>query len=290
LRGADLREADLHDVDLRGADLSGADLRGADLRRARTGLGTNAAVVQTFVAALVAALGGYTSSWLGETIRHAFQSPNPARQLGGVILGAEILLCLGAMVWRGTFFTLTRVLPPTVALLLLSTVGVMVARGTVQGSGSAIIALVVLFVVVLLAVALARAMALGVHTLSVVVVFVAWLLGASAASGRVLMILTAVATIVAGMRAAAGSETSPRLSRWAARIATLGGTSFRSADLRGARVAEARFRCADLRGARLDGLDWQAVREVAFCAFEDGSAPARKTGGSPVLRAWRHPA
>jgi uncharacterized protein YjbI with pentapeptide repeats len=276
LRGRDLRGEDLSGADLRGKDLSRADLRDSDLRRVKTGLGTRAAVGLSLVAAAIAAVGGVTSSWLGHMIEQAVRSPDGAMQMAGVVLLSELLLCLSAMVWRGTFYVLARILPPTLALILLSTVAHVVVQRSSRGLGPVVLAIVALFVVVLLAVTLARAIAAGVGVPAMLAVVVAWLLGARAASGHVAALLTAAATVVAGMRAAAGSATSPRLSRWAPRIAALGGTSFHGADLRGARVADASFRCTDLRGARFDGVDWNSAREVDFCVFDDvAGAPAR---------------
>jgi uncharacterized protein YjbI with pentapeptide repeats len=276
LRGQDLSGKDLSGADLRGADLSRANLRDADLQGARTGLGTTAAVGLTVAACAIAVVGGFTASWLGHTIRRALQSADGETQLAGVVLTAELLLCLFTMVWRGTFFTIARVLPPTIALLVLSTVLMVAVGGSSRGLGPAIIAIAVLFVVVLVAVTFARAIAAGVHSLSMVAVVVAWFLGARAASGHVTALLTAFATVVTGMRAASGSETSPLLSRWVRRIATVGGTSFRGADLTGARVADAVFRSTDLRGARFDGVDWNAAREVSFCAFDSGANVAQR--------------
>lgn len=277
LRGADLRGADLQGADLRGVDLTGADLREADLRGARTGLGTKSVVVQTGVAVVVALVGGFVTSWMGEWIRRAVQSPDVGMQIGGVILAAEFVICLVAMAWRGTWFTMRRVLPPTTALLLLTALGLTIVRGSVHGSGYLILLLVLLFTVIVSAVVLARAMASAVHRLAAVAVLAAWIVGASGATGRGAVILVAIATLIAGTRAAAGSDTSPGLSRWAVRMATWGGTSLRGADLRGAKMTDARIRCTDLRGARFEGVDWSAAREIDFCRFAPGeAAPPRK--------------
>jgi len=283
LRGADLHGADLQRADLRGVDLSGADLREADLGEVRTGLGTGAAIAKTVAAAAIAAAGGFTSSWVGQAIRHAVQSHDPVDQIGGVLLSAELAICLGAMVWRGTLFTAERVLAPTTSLLLLTSIGLVSLRGSVHGSGLLILTVLALFSVMVAAVALARAMASAVSRLSLIVVLVAWLLGARGASGNAAAVLVALATAVAGFRAAGGSEGSPRISAWARRLATLGGTSFRSADLRNAKLADAQLRCADLRGARLDGVDWSVAREIDFCRFDGvACAPPRKK----IPRAW----
>jgi hypothetical protein len=277
LRGADLRGADLHGADLRGVDLTGADLREADLREARTGLGRRAVVVQTLAALAVAATGGFASSVLGQTIRRAWQSPSHEERIGGVVLAAELFLCLATMTWRGTGFTLQRVLPPTVGLLLLTSLGLIVLHGSVRGSGLVILAVVILFVVMIAAVTLARAIAAGISRLVLVAVLAAWLVAARGASGNLTAMLVAVATGIAGMRAAGGSLTSPGLSRWVRRFTTWGGTSFRSADLRNANLADARLRCSDLRGAHFDGVEWGAAREVDFCRFDEvPGVPARK--------------
>jgi hypothetical protein len=269
LRGADLRGADLRQADLRGVDLCGADLRHADLSGARTGLGKTAAVLHIGGASLVSAAGGFTSSWLGQFIQDTLQSPDEARQIGGLLLSAEFVICLVAMVWRGTLFTVQHVLLPTGALLLVTCAGMLVLRQTVHGSGLLVASLVVLFAAMFGAVVVARASAAAAHGLGTVAVLVAWFLGALVAKGHFMAMLVAMATAVAGLRAAAGSTTSPRLSRWVRHLAAVGGTSMRAADLRHANFTGARLRSSDLRGAKLDGCELRGARELRFCRLDD---------------------
>jgi len=284
LRGADLNGVDLHRADLRGVDLSDADLRGADLREVRTGLGKGAAVAMTVAAMAIAAGGGFVASWVGETVRRAIQSRDPARETAGVLLAVEILVCLAAMMWRGTRFTVERVMAPTGMVLVVTSLGLLVLRGSFRGSGLTMLTLLVLFSVMVAADVLARAIASAVGPVSTVALLAAWILGARGASGNIAVVLVAIATFVAGRRAAGGSEGSPRLSAWVRRLATLGGTSFRSADLRDAKLGGARLRCSDLRGARLDGVDWLVAQEIDFCHFDAvACAPPRK---KKISRAW----
>ena len=276
LRGADLHGADLHDADLRGADLSGADLRGADLRGACLGLTPSASALHTAAAAAVAALGGFTASWTGERIRAALLSDDGARQIGGLLLSAELLICLVAMVWRGPWFALRRVLPPTTALLLLTSLGAIVVRRSF--AGLVVVGFVLLIAVVCTAELLARGLSRAVSKLAVVVVLGAWLVGARLASGQLTAVLVAVATGIAGMHA--DDRRTPWLTRQVRRFATVGGTCLRTADLRDARLTDARLHSSDLRGARLEGADWRSAREIRFCRFDDesGTGPPSSTG------------
>lgn len=276
---ADLHDADLRCADLRGTNLSGADLRGADLRGALTGLGRRALVLKLAATAAACAGGGVVASWLGETIKKAMDSPDAGVRTGGYIVSAEIILCLIALVWRGTLYVLRSILPPTTALLFLAAVELSAFRGPVHGVrlALAVFALVGLFVVLVGVVSLGRAVASGSHNIGLLLMLVAWLLGAQVFGGQVFSVLMAVATAVAGMRARAGSSTSPRLSRWAHLLGTRGGTSFRGADLGGALVADARFRNSDFRGVRAEGVDWESCSELDFCQFDESpSVPPRK--------------
>jgi hypothetical protein len=137
--------------------------------------------------------------------------------------------------------------------------------------------LIALFVLLVATITFARAVAMAAHKLAIVAVLVGWMVGVRGASGTVFAIVTAVATAVAGARAALGHGSSPVLSRWVERMASFGGTSFRGANLDGARVAEARFKSADFRGAHFDAVDWTSPLEVDFCRFDEGPhSPPRK--------------
>ena len=140
-----------------------------------------------------------------------------------------------------------------------------------------VVALMTLFLVMSATATLARAVASASHRAALVVVMMAWVVGARGASGHGLPLLVAITAAVASARAKAGSETSPKISRWVARLATRGGTSFRGADLREAKLAGASLRNVDFRGARLDGVDWGSPRELEVCCFDGAlTAPARK--------------
>jgi Pentapeptide repeats (8 copies) len=288
LRGADLQGADLHEADLRGADLSGADLRGADLRGARTGLGPRALVVDLVIASAASCAAGFVASWMGAFIATANRSGDPSVHGAGLILSSELALCLVAILWRGTWFTMRHVAFPTMALLAVMAIQLAIVEGRAHAAllALAVVGLSILFAAMIATVALARAVASASHALPVVVlVAAAWFAGAAAAHGRILAVTVAVVATVAAARAKAGSSSSPRLSRWLRCIATRGGTSFRNADLRNANVADVLFRNADFRGARFDGVDWGASSEIGVCSFDEGGeVPPPK----PLRRPDRH--
>jgi uncharacterized protein YjbI with pentapeptide repeats len=288
LRGADLQGADLHQADLRGVDLSGADLRGADLRGARTGLGPRALVVDLVLASAAAGAAGFVASWMGAFIAKANHSADPSTHGAGLILSSELALCLLAILWRGTWFAIRHVALPTMVLLVVMAIQLALLEGKTHAAllALSVVGLSFLFGAMMTTVALARAVASASHVLPVVVLVAgAWFAGAAAEHGRLLAVTVAVVATVAAARAKAGSSSSPRLSRWLKRIATRGGTSFRNADLRGARVTDALFRNADFRGARCDGIDWDASSEIGVCSFDEGGdAPPAK----PLRRARRH--
>jgi uncharacterized protein YjbI with pentapeptide repeats len=115
-----------------------------------------------------------------------------------------------------------------------------------------------------------------VSKLAVVVVLGAWFVGARLASGQLAAMLVAVATGIAGMHA--DDRRTPWLTRQVRRLATVGGTRLRTADLREARFTDAQLRSSDLRGAQLDGADWRSAREVRFCRFDDESGTGPSSG------------
>lgn len=271
LSGRDLQRASLHGADLRGANLRGADLRDADLSDVRAGMRRGWSVV-TFVAALAISIGaGVAAGYAGRLLEHVVRSPLlPSRALG-LFVAASLAVLLATAALRGLAFAFTRVLPVIVCAAALGAIAA-VASGAGTGHALlAVIAFVCVVALILVLATLARLVAGGVGAFFFLVVAVCGALSSVAIGGGLTATAVAVAAMVAGQRALHGALGFPMLVRFATALAVRGGTSFRDADLRGARLTRARLSACDFRGAKLEGasLDDAELRLSLF----DGEPP-----------------
>jgi len=276
----DLHGADFTGANLRGADFGGADLSDANFEDARIGLGRGAVALYGLSAAALGALTGFLASWLGEHVRRAFDSPFPGTRLVAFVITAEIVLYVLAALWRGTPFAMRQVALP--GLALLATTGVIAIVFGAPGARVATLfataaATTALFVLVIAVAAFARGLATAGSRVLMAAVLAATVLGVRRADGTGLAVTVALVSTVASGWVRRGDRRMPGAARALEELKTVGGTSFRDANLAGANFTGARVRNTDFRGARLERARFDGAREIAFCRFDPGAAPAART-------------
>jgi uncharacterized protein YjbI with pentapeptide repeats len=276
-RGHALRDADLHGSDLRGADFSGADLRGADLRATRMGLAQPWASF-LFAIALGLSLGiGLIAGWAGERLAELVRSDQARARVLGVFLSVELIAFLVVAVVRGIDAAARRVLPVAIGLAALVAI-LAVATGWGPGTGALMVfAFSALLLVLFVFVTLARAVAATEGAVIFAVVAISGAVAGSVTGGGLYATAIAVAGMLAARRSMAGKG-APRIERVSLAFACRGGTRFRGADLRNAKLDAARVRNADFRSARLTGARFDGAR-IDFSLLDPGSM--KRSASSP---------
>lgn len=268
----ELAGADLSARDLRGLDFSNADLRDANLSKVRTGLDPGWTFVMLMASLSISVLLGVATGIAGNRLSRLLVSNDLRIRVVALLLSAELLVFLVLSVWKGLRFAVRFVLIPSAAIAIaLSVVGASLG-GTGVGGIVMLTFTVMLFAVIALG-ALSRAVAGASGTVLFVVVAMSGALVGNALGGGLAAAAVAIGALLLGRRSLANAPESPQLARWTRLIACAPGTSFRNADLRGARLDGARLHCTDLRGAKLDGATLHGTA-LSMCELDDAQANA----------------
>ncbi len=268
-RGLDLHGEALDDADLRGADFTGADLHDADLHRVRTGMRPGWAAGLVGIGLVTSALLGVASGLAGRRVEAMLASSDFGTRASGILAASSLVVLVLGLIWKGPRYVLAHVFPVLVAVVGVAglTAGSLgIGRGT--GALGAIL-LVVLGLLVVVLGALARALAGTAGRLFFVVVALAGMVAASSIGGGAITTALVLSAMIAGQRTLHGHAGFPLLDRVTRTLACAGGTSFRGADLRGARFDAARLSAADFRGAQLERASFEGAK-TTFCLFDDG--------------------
>jgi hypothetical protein len=279
LANRDLSGSDFTGSDLRGADFSHADLRGAVFRGARTGLPAPAVGARLALGAVLGAASGFAASWTGDWIRHGLFGPRPGMQVLALFVASEIIVYAVATVWRGAPFAMRHVTLPMLAIIATATVVVLLTGlGGARDVGIALAAAACVFFIAFAigAGALARSSAQSGSNWLLLFVVVGTVVGVRLSTGVGVAASVAVLATLAGLRAHHGHPFGGAASIALQRTMSLGGTSFRDANLQDADFCDACLRNTDFRGAQIDQTHWNDPREVDFCRFDPGvRAPAK---------------
>jgi hypothetical protein len=265
--GAHLPSASLAGFDLRGTDLSGADLHDADLSMIRSGMTRGWAIVVVAGSLLVSVGLGVIIGLCAHKLRTLYLSNDVRFRMLSMFVGASLIVFLAAGVWRGLSYATRSVLPVTAALAVACGL-IAIASGTGHGAAAlvAVVAVALAAGIVMLGV-LVRSVAGTGGQLMFAIVAIAGGLAGGASNGGLLSAVVAVSAMLMARR----ESKSATLSRAAAAVVSRHGTSFRNANLAGARFNGARLVACDFRGANLRDthFDRNATR---LCRF-DKEAP-----------------
>lgn len=267
--GADLRGADFSRADLRGADLRRADLRDADFTRARTGMLPRWKAFFFVLALLLSVGGGVAAGFAGRSVQGLLTSHDPRQQAVAAIAIIALLLLVLVAVWKGMQFAIRYALPPTLTAVLISgVIGILSGIGTGRGALAVAAFLLVALVIVAFG-ALWRAVAGSAGKWAFFVAAVAGALVGGRVGGGLAGAVMAIAAALIGHRALGAKPLHPYLATTAARIASIRGTRFNGADLRGAHFDNARLEVSDFRGVDLSQTRFEGAR-IVLCLFDKG--------------------
>jgi uncharacterized protein YjbI with pentapeptide repeats len=273
-----LENADLRNMDLRGLDLSSANLRGADLRHARTGIRPGWGAVLSASSLLASLVIGVLSGYVGQLLEHMVFSRVDAERVLGLLLASALILFVLASAWKGLRTGATWVLLPVAAVSLMSGILSTLTGGTGEG-GFRVCAIALAMGALLALGALARTTAGTVRHFLFVVAALSGAWAGKAVGGGLAAAALAIGAMLVGRRALHNAALSPALTRFSVRLACLGGTSFRGADLTNASLSSAELKCCDFRGATLAGVNLEGTR-VQLCAFDRVQPPAPASSGA----------
>jgi hypothetical protein len=280
--------------DLRGANFAHANLRGAVLREVVTGLGPLAAAGYGVLGVVLGVVTGFAASWTGAWVNGALHAPGPGLRVLGAILLATIIADAVATLWRGAPFALEHVAVPMFAIVVVAGLVVLLSGwGSARDFGLAMTgaASIVIIAMAIGVGAFARAVSLAAGRWLLLAVFLGTVVGVRLSNGIAVALTVAVVATVLGLKARHRDVRAGVASYAFERLLTLGGTSFRNANLEGADFSGVRVRNTDFRGANLVGTRWGDALEIDFCRFDPG-APApppkpfkKERGGSRLRRA-----
>jgi hypothetical protein len=271
LAGRDLEQFDFHGSDLRGADLTGTRLHGADFRGARLGVGAGWQALLLSIALVSSLAIGIGAGLAGAWVHQRLGAETQLERAIGIAVLVLFTVFLVVAVWRGLRVAATFVLPAIAgAALVVGAIAVIVGAGTGQGALTVIVATALCAMVVALG-SFARALAGIAGWVPFMVVAVSGALAGGIAGGGYVATLIAVAAMLTARRTLQRGTAAPILSKLVISLACARGTSFRDADLTGARFESTRVRCCDLRGARLEGARFDE-REPQLCRVDGTEA------------------
>jgi len=259
--GQNLRGRSFQEQDLSGADFSGADLQGtnftkailkeANFTRAKCGLQKRRAVLLTILSWVMAAISGFFSVFLSGIVSWIFYSDSSDNQIKGWVSLLIIVIFLIVTIRKG-------IGSGAVAVTVAGAIGGVIG-GAVADPSSVIVAVAVVIAVVI-AVTGAGAGASAV-VIAVIAAAVVTKVGIVAVASSVSISVSAAAAIAVvgrwiGWRAMKGNPRDAWIHDFAVAFATLGGTSFRGADLTEANFSAAKLKSTDMREANLTRVRW----------------------------------
>jgi hypothetical protein len=270
--GQRLEHAEFAEHDLRGASFAGADLHDADFTHARTGMRPAWALGLTVVGLFASVAIGVLSGWLGQKLHRMLA--DPAIKPAALTVIVELALFMAVAIVRGLARAVREVFIPLLALAAVLGV-VAIASGAGTGRGALAFALFTgVSVLVVTLGAAARAMGGATSSLFFFVVAVAGAIAGKLSGGGWLAVAIAFSCMLIGRRALKEDARYLGMSRLTALIACRGGTSFRGADLSGARFSDTRLVACDFRGAKLDAARFDRA-SLRLCLF-DGADPTTR--------------
>jgi hypothetical protein len=298
LIACDFIGTDFTGSDLRGANFAHANLRGAVLREVWTGLGPLAAAGYAALGVVLGVVTGFAASWTGAWIHSALHAPGPGLRVLGALLVATIVADAVATLWRGAPFALEHVAVPMFAIVVVAGLVVLLSGwGSPHDFGLAMTgaASIVVIASAIGVGAFARAVSLAAGRWLLLAVLVGTVVGVRLSNGLAVAVTVAVVATVMGLKARHRDVRAGVASFAFERVLTLGGTSFRNANLEGADFSGARVRNTDFRGANLVGARWGDALEIDFCRFDPGAPapppkPFKRTKRQPRAPDEAHPA
>jgi uncharacterized protein YjbI with pentapeptide repeats len=281
LRGKSFREQNLSEEDFSGADLRGADftdaiLRGANFSKAKTGVRKRWLVFQLIISFVMSAMSGILASFAGLWIATFFSSINIPRftifpAVAMIVVMAVMFFSIVRQGFTASAFA-TVVGIVAVAGIVAATAAVSVSgavAGTVAlagaGAGAGTVAAGTVAVVGAVVAgsgvrtvkakwsAHIREVVAGVSTILCLVAGTVGVLGAVGAldDGVAVAVASAIIslTIYVASQTLKGNPKFDTLLKFGAAVASIGGTSFRGADLQNADFTEADLKTSDFRNS-----------------------------------------
>ncbi|WP_271251753.1 pentapeptide repeat-containing protein [Pseudanabaena sp. Chao 1811] len=259
-KGQDLSDSDFSDADLRGTDFTDAILRGANFSKAKMGVQKRWLAFQLVISFIMSALSGFLSGFAGAWVAVFFQPANIQRftVAPAIAMIVTIAVLFFAIIRQGFTAEAFGTVAGTVAVSGAVVVSVAVV---VDGAGVSAMAMAVA-IAMAMAVAMAGSMAVAdVRAMAMAMAMAMAGAGAMAMTGSVARAgAVAGAVAVAGVtillsiyvvrRTLKGDTKFEILLKFSIALASIGGTSFRGADLKNANFTEANLKSSDFRNYR----------------------------------------
>lgn len=265
LRGENFQGKNLFDTDFSGADIrstnfTDANLCGANFTNSKAGLHRCWIICLLLIVFLLDSISGFFASLVGNTSAYIFDSGNYENQIIGLVTLVTLLICCVTLLRKGIIATATVVLFLNTitfigALATFHPVGhevLVAATGTVVVLG---VSIVIVAVIVAITVVIARAWAVLVADLVGTIIsclasgIVYGTLASIVAIISVLTIISVSACI--GYCVLKGSSRDAWIRSAAIAFATIGGTSFRGANLTDVDFTKAQLKSADFRDSKI---------------------------------------
>jgi uncharacterized protein YjbI with pentapeptide repeats len=277
-KGQDLSEANFRNADIRGANFTNALLRGANFTGAKAGIQRRWSVILTIASWLLAGLSALSLGFVANLTIYLFAS-DIVRNIT-IIPGLTALGVLAIFLFSAYRKGLGIALNLAVVAIAVAGIVTSFFVGAVAASVSFIIAGTLIFAIAgIIATTATVAMTIAVSgkvaghitvfiiailsaATAVATVVAAAAVGGASVFGVVLVLVLALISCYMGWDALAKGEKYSFIRAIAIGWATIGGTSFRNADLTYVDFSRATLKSSDFRNARLNGINWYGARKL----------------------------
>ena len=258
----DLSHSNFAGSDLRGANFTGSDLTGADFSNARMGIRTVNQVLIFIVTLLVSLLSGYIAMLAGFTIQRMLAYEDEKIKAAGYITIGIVLLFIVFYYWKGGSRTIRHLIIPTVILAcVLGLISYFSGIGT--GIGMIYLSVSLILVVIMFVVGtIARATAGTLSGILFVIVALSGGMFGKSVGGGVGTVIMAISCAMISKRALSGAKGFDLLRKTASSFTKKFGTSFRNANLTGAKFSQSKIHNTDFSNTDISLVNWNGARRV----------------------------
>ena len=262
-KGKDLSDADFSEADIRSANFTSANLRGAKFTGAKCGLQKRWATLLVILSWLLAGISGLSSLLTAGIVSLVLESDLNSQITGCVCLTVIIfffIITIRQGIRTGVIVIATLLTIALLGLFFLSSLGI--TSGVIGAFSVVGVALVVGIVVA--TVAVVWAVTVAGKRAGVIAILLTGLL--IIANPKELVVTLAVAFAVTLMviyiawRVMNGDKRDVWMRSFTIAFATIGGTSFRGADLTDTNFTGAKLKSTDLRKATLTRVRWYGAK------------------------------
>jgi len=292
--GQDLSGANFSNADIRGANFANTSLRDANFTGARAGIQCRWLVLLTIASWFLSGISALSLGFSANLALYLF-TPSIIQSITiipGLIAVAILVTFLFAAYQKGfKVAVILAVIATAVAGIVTS-----VFAGTVAASISFIIAGTLIFAIagtIAVTTTIAMTIAVAGKIAGFIAIFIAAILstttavatlvtvaavGGASTFGVILVVVLTLVSCYMGWDVLTKDEKYGFIRSIAIGWASIGGTSFRNADLTYANFSQAILKSSDFRNARLNGINWQAAKKL------DQASVGNSVLSNPVIR------